>query len=104
MFATKSSSPYPERKKKPRLKFAWNKNKAIDYDNCRQIDFFIQDVIEKAKEDYRRVYMDINGQCNNATGRYYMAAFHLSPFQGVYIHNGVCPFVCPQYVLLLFSQ
>lgn len=64
MLATKSSSPFPERKKRPRLKFAWNKEQVIDYDNCKEIDFFIQDVIEKAKEDYRRAYTDENGTCH----------------------------------------
>ncbi|CAG2234992.1 unnamed protein product [Mytilus edulis] len=59
----KSSSPYPERKKRPRLKFAWNREQAVDYENCKQIDIFIQDVIEKAKEDYLNTYSQQNGQC-----------------------------------------
>lgn len=58
----KSSSPYPDRKKKPRLKFSWSKDQAIDYDNCKQIDIFIQDVIEKAKEDYLQAYTHSNGK------------------------------------------
>lgn len=68
----KSPSPYPERKKKPRLKFSWNKEQTIDYSKSKQIDIFIQDVIEKAKEDYLQTYIQGNGQCidHNYTGMY----------------------------------
>lgn len=67
----KSPSPYPERKKKPRLKFSWNKEQTIDYSKSKQIDIFIQDVIEKAKEDYLQTYIQGNGQCidHNSTDR-----------------------------------
>ena len=59
----KLPSPYPERKKRTRLKFSWSREQAIDYENCKQIDVFIQDVIEKAKEDYLQTYSVQNGKC-----------------------------------------
>ena len=47
-----SSSPYPARRKKNRLKFSWNQADLNDESVSEQIDDFVADVIEKAKAEY----------------------------------------------------